>query len=129
MQQVLDDTNNIMSLSYISTAKKDQFFDLFILNSISSKITPLINILKIDYIIKTKIIKNTENRNINSKVNFNKLFDKGSNSNNNNNNNNNNSDSNKSNNNNNNNLSDSRDIYCEIHKTSEHRLLQGWKNH
>ena len=35
MQQVLDDTNNIASLPYISTAKKDQFSDLFILNPIS----------------------------------------------------------------------------------------------
>ena len=69
MQQVLDNTNNIISLPYISITKREQFSDLFILNPISLKITPLMNILKIDYIIKTKIIENTENRNMNSKVN------------------------------------------------------------
>ena len=72
IQQVLDNTNNIVSLPYISTAKRDQFSNLFILNPIFSKITLLINILKIDYIIKIKIIENTENENINSKINFNK---------------------------------------------------------
>ena len=44
MQQVLDDMNNIASLPNISTAKREQFSDLFILNPISSKITPLMNI-------------------------------------------------------------------------------------
>ena len=112
MQQVLDDTNNIASLPYISTDKREQFSDLFILNPISSKITPLMNILKTDYIIKTKIIENAENKNMNSKVNSNKLFNKGSNSNNNN--------SNSS-----NNLSDPGDIYREIRRTSVRRLLQG----
>ena len=66
------------------------------------------NILKTDYIIKTKIIENTENKNMNSKVNSNKLFNKGSNSNNN----------------NNNNFSDPRNIYCKICRTSVYRLLQ-----
>ena len=68
------------------------------------------NILKTDYIIKTKIIENIENRNMNSKVNSNKLFNKGNNN---------------SNNNNNNNLFDPVDIYREICRTSMHRLLQG----
>ena len=121
MQQVLDNTNNIVSLPYISTDKRDQFSDLFILNPISLKITPLMNILKTDYIIKTKIIENIENRNINSKVNSNKLFNKSSNSNNNNNSNSN--YSNNNNNNNNNNLSNPGDIYCEIRRTSVCRLL------
>ena len=106
MQQVLDDTNNIASLPYISTDKRDQFSDLFILNPISSKITPLMNILKTDYIIQTKIIENTENRNMDSNSN-----------------NSNNSNSNNSN--NNNNLSDPGDIYHEICRTSVCRLLQG----
>ena len=108
MQQILDGTNNIVSLLYISTAKREQFSNLFILNSIFLKITLLMNILKINYIIKTKIIENTENRNMNSKVNSNKLFNKGNNS---------------SNNNNNNNLSNPRDIYHEIYRTSVCRLL------
>ena len=115
MQQVLDNTNNIVSLLYISTAKRDQFSNLFILNPIFLKITPLINILKIDYIIKIKIIENTENRNINSKVNSNKLFNKSSRNNNNN--------SNSNNSNNNNNLFDPRDIYCEIYRISMYRFL------
>ena len=70
------------------------------------------NILKIDYIIKTKIIENIENKNINSKVNSNKLINKSSK------NNNNNSNSNNSNNNNNNNynLSNSEDIYYKIYR-------------
>ena len=68
------------------------------------------NILKTDYIIKTKIIENTENRNMNSKVNSNKLFNKSNNN---------------SNNNNNNNFSNSGDIYYKIYRTSICRLLQG----
>ena len=104
IQQVLDDMNNIVSLPYISIDKRDQFSDLFILNPISSKITLLMNILKTDYIIQTKIIENTENRNMDSNSN-----------------NSNNSNSNNSN--NNNNLSDPRDIYHEIHRTSVCRLL------
>ena len=128
MQQVLDNMNNIASLPYISIAKRDQFSNLFILNFISLKITPLINILKIDYITKTKIIENTENRNINSKVNSNKLFNESkksnnNNSNSNNNNNNNSNNSNSNNNNNNNNLSNPGDIYCKICRTSMCRLL------
>ena len=115
MQQVLDNIINIVSLPYISTAKRDQFSNLFILNPIFSKITPLINILKTDYIIKIKIIKNTENRNINSKINSNKLFNKSSRSNNNN--------SNSNNSNNNNNLFNPRDIYCEIYRISMYRFL------
>ena len=90
-------------------------FNTYLSPSNNRLVKSFINILKIDYIIKIKIIENIENRNMNNKVNSNKLFNKSSRSNNNN--------SNSNNSNNNNNLFNLGDIYCEIYRTSMYRFL------